>query len=201
MTMRRPVTHRPVTHRPSPPRALIGMGRMIDVEVVMPDGKERRWTFRESESVLAFDIVSDDTSGETRAKLYILGGNYALKDGRLILGPLRRLRAQRGVHVERIAEQSPSVARDYRRTHGDIGSSEVLYATIPSAPASSLRNVARMKAITYRTDKATHGPVLYRHEFERRAQPWLAVDSTGKHLFVRGGLYTVTPHGIEDLDD
>ena len=185
-----------MTRAPRIPRVLRGMGDLVDVEVILPDGREATWAWRGQLPILAFDRVSEDTSGKTRARLYVVGGDYRVEGGKLRCGRAKPLRAR---SVARVSKEHAAVAADFARTHGGLSATVARACRVPHP--SSLTRVARVVAITYRADKSTHGLVLYRHAFEGDARPYLAVSETGRQLWFRGGRYTVTPHGIEDLDD
>lgn len=180
---------------PHIPRVLRGMGDLVDVEILLPDGRETTWVWHGQLPILCFDRVSEDTSGTSRARLYIVGGDYRVAGGKLTNGRAKHLRDR---SVARVSADHVAVAADFARTHGGLPATVARACRVPSP--TSLSRVARVKAITYRADKGTHGLVLYRHEFEGDARPYLAASETGRQLWFQGGRYTVTPHGIEDLD-
>jgi hypothetical protein len=181
---------------PSIPSVLRGMGDLVDFEVLLPDGREATWEFHGQLPILAFDGVSEDTSGATAATLYVVGGDYKVEGGKLLSGKAKRFQNR---SVERVSAQHRKVADDFAKTHGGLKAT-VARAAFVEMPRT-LTRCARVKAVTYRANKRTHGLVLYRHEFEGDARPYLCVSETGRQLWFRGGRYTVTPHGIEDLDD
>lgn len=181
---------------PHIPSVLRGMGDLVDFEVLLPDGRAATWEFHGQLPILAFDGVSEDTSGATAATLYVVGGDYKVEGGKLLSGKAKRFQNR---SVERVSAQHRKVAEDFEKTHGGLKAT-VARAAFVEMPRT-LTRCARVKAVTYRANKRTHGLVLYRHEFEGDARPYLCVSETGRQLWFRGGRYTVTPHGIEDLDD
>lgn len=64
-------------------------------------------------------------------------------------------------------------------------------------PPRVLLHVGEVLGIMYRTER--DGEVGdYLHEFRKKSRPTLAVTSDGKTLYLLGGAYRVTDHGIED---
>lgn len=72
---------------------------------------------------------------------------------------------------------------------------EVVSVDVPSD--DTLVTVGECEAIAYRAtrDGETHS---YQHEFKPGSRPLLAVSHDGKRLYLLGGTYQFTDHGIED---
>ena len=58
--------------------------------------------------------------------------------------------------------------------------------------------IGHCEAVAYRTTREGKKE-RYVHEFEKGAQPLLAVSSDGKQLYILGGDYRFTDRGIEDF--
>ena len=66
-----------------------------------------------------------------------------------------------------------------------------------SPPARVMLQVGECLGIMYRTER--DGVVEdYLHRFRKKSRPTLAVSSDGTTLYLLGGAYRVTDHGIED---
>lgn len=169
------------------------MGNLISLKIELEDGRKVTWNFREK-PVLSFDIVTDDASGRGRqARLFVDCGNYRITDaGRCVVARSGKPRtvATSSVGKQRLAE--------YRRTHGGLDPREALVC--PVRATGRKRFVGHCVQMDYRADKRKHGRVQYFHPLEPHAQPEVYVNEAGTQLYFKGGQYTVTPHGIEDID-
>jgi hypothetical protein len=175
------------------PSSVTGMGPLLVLEVERgPDGRVEQWHFAKPYPVLAFGRVTETARG--RSSLYILGGGYSLASGAFVAkSSLRMKRA----NVESTASKLPEIVKRFRTTHGGRNPSEAFVASI-DVP-SQLVPIGHLYAVTYDADKGD-GVYPYRHPFEGAAQPLVCVDSTGHQLYLVGGAYTVTRHGIEDSE-
>lgn len=176
------------------PEAVTGMGPLLTLEIERePDGRVEQWHFNKPYPRLAFERLTPTARG--RSQLWILGGDYSLSDGRF--RAKSRMRA-RSLNLAREAARRPRIVDRFRQTHGGRNPTEALLARIEIP--KTLVPIGRMYAVVYDADKGD-GVYPYRHPFEPEAQPLVCVDSSGSQLFVVGGAYTVTPHGIEDSED
>lgn len=176
------------------PVAVTGMGPLLSLEVErQPDGRVEQWHFQKPYPRLGFEALTPTARG--RSQLWILGGDYSLAEGRFRAKSRMRARA---LDLSREVAKRPAIVERFRKTHGGRNPTEALVAsiTIPK----TLVPVGNLYAVVYDADKGD-GVYPYRHPFEPGAQPLVCVDSTGSQLFVVGGAYTVTPHGIEDAED
>jgi hypothetical protein len=87
----------------------------------------------------------------------------------------------------------------YASTHGGRSASQAVVC--PVGKAGRKRFVGHVTQIDYRADKVTHGMVQYWHPIAPDCQPEVWTNDLGDQIYFKGGYYTVTPHGIEDLDD
>lgn len=172
----------------------IGMGNLISLKIVLATtGRTVTWHFKEH-PVLSFDVVSEDASGKGRqSRLFVDCGNYLITaDGKCVV---RKAPAKRTVAPSSVAA---NFMRDYKRTHGGLDPREALVC--PVRPVGKKRLVGKCVQMDYRADKKTHGRVQYYHPMLAHAQPEVWANEAGTQIYFRGGLYTVTPHGIEDED-
>ena len=175
------------------PPSVTGMGPLLVLEVERgPDGRVEQWHFQKPYPILAFGRVTDTAKG--RSSLYILGGSYSLSKGRFEARSSLRMRP---LDVERTSSSRPTLVDRFRRTHGGRNPTQAFLAKLEIP--SHLVPAGRLYAVTYDADKGD-GVYPYRHPFEPKAQPMVCVDPSGTQLFVTGGRYTVTPHGIEDAE-
>lgn len=175
------------------PSAVTGMGPLLTLEVERgDDGRVEQWHFRKPYPRLCFERLTPTAVG--RSQLWILGGDYSLSDGRF--SAKSRMRAK-ALDLSREVARRPQIVERFRKTHGGRNPTEALRAsiTIPK----TLIPIGHLYAVVYDADKGD-GVYPYRHPFEFEAQPLVCVDSTGSQLFLVGGAYTVTPHGIEDSE-
>lgn len=184
---------------PRVPRVLSGMGRLVWLEVELPNGRIRRldWPDRGA-PVVAHAGVSPSARGKARP-CFLAGGNARLDRERL---RVTRARANdpppsRRLPLLAVERAHPRAVRDYARTHGGLAPREAVAVVPPSGRGTV---VGRVVAVTYRANKNEHGgSVLYRHPYQPRARATLVVDAHGRPQLL-GGRATVTPHGIEDLE-
>lgn len=99
-------------------------------------------------------------------------------------------------------KQNPATDRELQEAvqrftgfRGDVPQ-RVDKVTLPKAPRVLL-HVGEVLGIMYRTER--DGVVEdYLHQFRKKSRPTLAANSDGKTLYLLGGAYRVTDHGIED---
>lgn len=173
------------------PREVTGMGPLLVLEVER-GGRVEQWHFAKPYPVLAFGRVTPNARG--RSALFILGGGYSLASGQF---RARHGRAMRAMHVERTMASLPTITDRYRTTHGGRNPTQAFRAKV-EVP-TTLVPVGRLYAVTYDADKGD-GVYPYRHPFEPGAQPLVCANEQGDRLFLVGGRYTVTSHGIEDSE-
>lgn len=171
----------------------IGMGRLISLKIELESGRKVTWRFRE-QPVLSFDRVTEDASGRGKqARLYVDCGNYRiLATGKCVVNKRHSPRAVNPSSVR------ASNLRDYQRTHGGLDPREAF--ACPVRRVGVKRFIGWCTQVDYRADKRTHGMVQYFHPMLPHAQPEVWVNEDGTQLYFKGGQYTVTPHGIEDID-
>lgn len=174
------------------PSAVTGMGPLLILEVERAGGRVEQWHFAKPYPRLCFENVTPTARG--RSQMWILGGGYSLASGRFVARAAARARP---LDLASTAARLPEIVDRYRRTHGGRNPVEALRARI-EIPAA-LVPVGRLYAVVYDADKGD-GVYPYRHPFEPDARPLVCVDSTGSQLYLVGGAYTVTPHGIEDSE-
>ncbi len=171
----------------------IGMGRLISLKIQLENGRRVTWRFGEN-PILSFDRVTKDASGRGKqSRLYVDCGSYRITAAGkcLVIG--------RGKQWEvNPSSVRASNLRDYLRTHGGLKPEEI--TECPIRAVGRKRFVGWSLQMDYRADKATHGRVQYFHPLEPHAQPEVWVNGAGTQIYFRGGQYTVTPHGIEDID-
>lgn len=175
-----------VLHRLGRPLDPVGMGRLIDVELVRPDGREVLLEFREPRPILAWD---SRTGGR---RLWTFGGRYTvLPDGTVYnhggADPLRRVNR---------SEVPGGLLRAYVAKHWGLDPLEYVAWSVAVPPWACI--LGRVKAVSYHTAKKGDGPSDYRHAFARY-RPALAVGPGATQIFWEGRGYLVTDHGIEDL--
>lgn len=172
------------------PLERIGMGDLISLSLELPDGRRRTWRFRER-PVLSFDYVSPDAKGHGRqARLFVDCGHYRVTDD-------DRLVVEKGTNAEARAKVSKTTADRFRLTHGGLAGRVTL--ACPLRPAGRKRFVGWCKQLDYRADKGRGGEHFY-HPVEKDCRPEVWVSRSGRSIYFKGGRYTVTPHGIEDLE-
>lgn len=180
--------------RLSMPSAVTGMGPLLSLEVELgPDDRVEQWHFRKPYPRLCFEAVTPTARG--RSNLWILGGDYSLASGHFVAKSSARLRT---ADLERESARLVQIVDRYRKTHGGRNPTEALVASI-TLPAQMVP-VGRLYAVVYDADKGD-GIYPYRHPFEPEAQPMICCNPTGSQLYLVGGAYTVTSHGIEDSED
>lgn len=185
--MKRPL-RKPV--RRKRPLERVGMGDLISLTIELPDGKRRVWRFRERPA-LTFDYVSRDAKGRGRqARLYVDCGHYRVDAA-------NRLRALATPRTKSTKPVSAATRAMYRLTHGGLDAREVY--SCPVRPAGRKRYVGRCVQLDYRSDKGNDREWFY-HPVTEACRPQVWVSASGRQVFFRGGQYTVTPHGIEDLE-
>jgi len=169
------------------------MGRLISLKVHLESGRKVTWNFRE-QPVLSFDRVTEDASGRGKqARLFVDCGNYRITAaGKCVVNKRHSPATVKPSSVR------AAYLRDYRRTHGGLDPKEALVC--PVRRVGVKRFVGHCVQIDYRADKKRHGMVQYWHPLAEHAQPEVWVNEAGTQLYFRGGYYTVTPHGIEDID-
>ena len=87
--------------------------------------------------------------------------------------------------------------RDYVRTHwGDPGDLRDQNLRCADPGEVYFAVMGRLHAVTYETAKGNGPPELWEHHFSR-PKPLLCYSPTSKLLLIAGGVYTVTPRGIE----
>jgi len=205
-----------------------GMGELLELEVgrlADPDRVEL-WTFASPRPRLGFEHVAPSARGARISRLWIVGGAFYF-DAR---GRFHGKGARSAARVRRLSGRSREAAARtrtgarYRDTHGGHAPREVVRAEVDLG--QPLVPVGWLRAISYQTDKAERAPVdpaPYRHPFEPEARPLLCATADGRALValsdrdvgavryedprrgdeyraVRFGRYTVTPHGIEDIE-
>lgn len=171
-----------------------GMGPLLILEVERePDGRVEQWHFAKPYPVLSFAEVTRDDTGFSQ--IFIDGGSYSFTSGRFEAGRGREMRA---LDVGKTSGRLPTIVDRFRSTHGGRNPKEA-WNTSVEAPKVVVP-IGRLYAVTYDADKGD-GVYPYRHPFEPHAQPLVCVDPTGKQLWLVGGRYTVTRHGIEDHRD
>lgn len=168
-----------------------GMGPLLILEVEKDDdGRVEQWHFKKPYPVLSFAEVTKDDTG--KSQIFINGGSYSISNGefRSFSGkPMKRL------DTSKTSERLPEIVDRFRKTHGGRNPKDA-WDTVVDIPSELVR-LGRLYAVTYDADKGD-GVYPYRHPFEGRARPMVCSDTTGRRLFLVGGSYTVTPHGIED---
>lgn len=210
------------------PSRVTGMGELLELEIgrlADPDHVSL-WVFDRPRPRLGFEHVSPDASRRARiSRLWIVGGAFYF-DAR---GQFHGRGARTAMRVRKLSGAARAQAarsregRRYRDTHGGHTPREVVRGT---ADLGQLIPVGWLRAISYQTDKAERAPVdpaPYRHPFEPEARPIVCATSSGRALVVlsdkdlgavryedprtgatfsasRFGRYTVTPHGIEDIE-
>lgn len=173
-----------------PPSKVTGMGRLQWLEIAR-HGRVEQWHFEANEPRLCFGRLTDTDRG--RSTLWILGGSYKISGrGFRLVGKAKRLSS---LDLARATKASPEIVDRYARTHGGRDPIEALLASL-SVP-DELVPIGDLYAVTYDADKGD-GTYPYRHPFALTARPLVCCDPSGTQLFVVGGRYTVTPHGIED---
>jgi len=210
------------------PSQSTGMGELIELEVgrlADPDHVEL-WTFASPRPRLGFEHVAPSARGARISRLWIVGGAFYFDARGRFHGKGARVTA----HVRRLSGRAREAAAHtrtgarYRDTHGGHAPREVVRADVDLG--QPLVPVGWLRAISYQTDKAERAPVdpaPYRHPFEPEARPLLCATADGRALVVlsdrdvgavryedprrgdahraaRFGRYTVTPHGIEDIE-
>lgn len=166
------------------------MGDLISLTLRLPNGKKRVWRFRER-PVLSFDWVSPNAKGRGRqARLFVDCGHYRVTaDDKLVV--------LKGTNAEARGRVSKATADRFRRTHGGLAGRVTL--ACPIRPAGRKRYVGLCEQIDYRADKGRDREWFY-HPIDEDCRPEVWVSQSGRSIYFRGGRYTVTPHGIEDLD-
>lgn len=92
-------------------------------------------------------------------------------------------------------EDVAAAVRRYERVHwGDKGSRPVKRLGAPNPYYEAPTEMGVLLQVVYRTTKKGDGESDYFHDFES-PRPILAFSRAG--LFILGGAYTVTTHGIE----
>lgn len=177
----------------SPPRAATGMGPLLILEVERPGGRVEQWHFAKPYPRLCFEALTPTARG--RSQLWIFGGRYTLSSGRF---ESRGGRAHRMTNLQKASRDLPTIVENYRKTHGGRNPTEAIRARV-EVPRE-LVPLGRLHAVVYDADKGD-GVYPYRHPFEESAAPLVCAESTGSQLYLVGGAYTVTPHGIEDAED
>jgi hypothetical protein len=175
------------------------------------------WRFARPLPRLGFEHVSPTAAKGARiSRLWVVGGCFHV-DAR---GRFHGGGARPAARVERLsAARAPrELARRYAETHGGRTPSERVTGHV--ALEGGVIPVGWLRAITYHADKAERAavdPADYRHPFEGEARPLVCVTHDGRglvmlsdrdtgalhygaHRAARFGRYTVTPHGIEDID-
>jgi hypothetical protein len=201
------------------PRAVTGMGALLELELGDLDDPDRvqLWRFARPLPRLGFEHVSPTAAKGARiSRLWVVGGSFHVDDrGRFHGGGARP-----AARVERLsAVRAPrELARRYAETHGGRSPSERVTGHV--ALEGGVIPVGWLRAITYHADKAERAavdPADYRHPFEGIARPLVCVTADGlgltvlsdrdvgavrygDHRAARFGRYTVTPHGIEDIE-
>lgn len=175
------------------PRAVTGMGPLLILEVERPGGRVEQWHFQRPYPRLCFEALTPTARG--RSQMWILGGGYTVARGRF---ESRAGTAHRMVGLEQASRALPAIVSRYRQTHGGRNPTEAIRSRV-SVP-SELVPLGRLHAVVYDADKGD-GVYPYRHPFAERAAPLVCSESTGSQLYLVGGAYTVTPHGIEDSDE
>jgi hypothetical protein len=202
------------------PRTVTGMGTLLELELGDLDDPDRvrLWRFAHPLPRLGFEHVSPSAAKGARiSRLWMLGGVFHVDaQGHFHGGgvrPAARVKPLSSQHAPRETLQR------YEATHGGhapreqvTGALDLEHGMIP---------VGWLRAISYHTDKAERAavdPADYRHAFEGIARPLVCVTADGRGLAVlsdrdvgavrygdhraaRFGRYTVTPHGIEDIED
>lgn len=177
----------------SVPRAVTGMGPLLILEVERPGGRVEQWHFQRPYPRLCFEALTPTARG--RSQMWIFGGGYSLARGRF---ESRGGAAHRMLELAKAARDLPDVVSRYRQTHGGRNPTEAIRGRI-DVPRE-LVPIGRLHAVVYDADKGD-GVYPYRHPFAERAAPLVCSESTGSQLYLVGGAYTVTPHGIEDSED
>lgn len=203
----------------STPRTVTGMGALLELELGDLDDPDRvrLWRFAHPLPRLGFEHVSPTAAKGARiSRLWVVGGSFHI-DAR---GRFHGGGARPAARVERLsAARAPrELARRYAETHGGRRPSERVTGHV--ALEGGVIPVGWLRAITYHADKAERAavdPADYRHPFEGEARPLVCVTHDGRglvmlsdrdtgalhygaHRAARFGRYTVTPHGIEDID-
>ena len=168
------------------------MGKLQWLEVAR-GGRVEQWRFDDPQPRLCFGALTDTARG--RSSLWILGGSYRV-DARGFRPVRGRSRLER-LDLDGTSRQSAAVVDRYKRTHGWREPVEALRASL--VIPDELVPLGDLYAVTYDADKGD-GTYPYRHPFELTARPLVCCDASGSQLFVIGGAYTVTPHGIEDAE-
>ena len=176
------------------PAELPGMGDLISLTVELENGKRVVWRFRER-PILSFDYVSRDASGKGRqARLFVHCGRYRITDaGKCVALPTPK---RRTVPVGSVSKRTRA---QFEVTHGGLAAKHAVRCSVPVAGRK--RFVGWCEQLDYRADKKKHGRVQYYHPVSRSCQQEIWVNQAGTQIYFRGGRLTVTPHGIEDLDD
>ena len=174
------------------PTRVTGMGRLVCVEIAR-NGHVEQWHFDKPEPRLVFEALTPTARG--RSSLWILGGSYKV-DGRGFRTTSGATRL-RDLGLENTSRAHPEIVDRYQRTHGWERPVEALLASVPIP--RDMVPIGDLYAVTYDADKGD-GEYPYRHPFEIDARPVVCCDPTGTQLFLIGGHYTVTPHGIEDSE-
>lgn len=166
------------------------MGNLISLTIEFDDGKRRVWRFRER-PILSFDIVARDAKGRgRRSQLYVDCGDYRVDAS-------NRLRARTTPPKKSPHKASAATRAKYERTHGGRHTPELW--SCPIRPAGRKRYVGHAVQMDYRTDKGNDREWFY-HPLAGRAPPQVWVSESGRSIYFKGGRYTVTAHGIEDLE-
>jgi hypothetical protein len=178
----------------APPHEVTGMGPLLMLEVEHGDDERvEQWHFRKPYPRLCFEGVTPTARG--RSQLWILGGAYSLASGRFVAGSAARARA---LNLAAESARRPQIVERFRKTHGGRNPTEAMRATLDIP--SEVVPIGPLYAVTYDADKGD-GVYPYRHQFEPEARPMVCTNLAGSQLFLLGGAYTVTAHGIEDSED
>ena len=106
-----------------------------------------------------------------------------------------RARVQRVRKNPSVSSQVQEAVARFTGFRGDMPKSVDRVRVKP--PARVMLHVGECLGIMYRTER--DGVVEdYLHRFRKKSRPTLAVSSDGKTLYLLGGAYRVTDHGIED---
>lgn len=86
---------------------------------------------------------------------------------------------------------------EYSSFHWGNEPDSIQEVTIPDAP-KTLVEIGKLEGVIYRTAKGKRKKESWVHFHDEGEPPTLAYDPKTHQLYILGGRYKITPHGIED---